>query len=247
MKTFAKRTLIIVGTVMAFSAQAQVSPLVDHEVSSDPLFENGFLELPENVMVKTDYEHKVVRYFIDFSCIYCRSISNVMDTWGNTLSQGYTLVYHHVGNMQSSRYFLQSASLTYVMNSDITYGQKQEFIDLMFSNIDKVSTNKELIRLIKEATAKVGVDPREVAKYIMSEESTETYKQAVKLQNDVNINLTPSILVAGKYLTHLGMTDGSPERWIELINKVTSIDFYSRTNTLTVIPNPTLQGLPTKD
>ena len=247
MNRLIKTTTLILSAFIALNVSAQTSPIVDQPSSSDSLFENGFVDLPPNLIVKPDQEHKIVRYFIDFSCIYCRKLRSVMDTWCNTLSRGYRLVYHHVGDMESPYYFLQSAALTYVMNSDITYGQKQQYIELMFTHINQVKTNKELVRLIKEATASVGLNPSEVAKYIMTEEATVDYTAAVDLQNQVSINVTPSILIAGRYLTHLGMTDGSPERWIELINKVTSIDIYSRSNTLTNIPNPLLQGLPTKD
>lgn len=137
--------------------------------------------------------------------------------------------------------------LTYVMNSEISYGQKQRFIDLMFTHVGEVQNVKQLTRLIKEAAASVGLKNEPLAEYIMSDEAPANYEAAVNLQRDINIQVTPSILVGGKYLTHLGLTDGTPERWIELINKVTSIDIYARANTLKTIPNPTLQALPTKD
>lgn len=247
MKKLITSAALILCTLGPTVALAQTTPIQEFDYQSDPLFENGFVELPPNLVVQADEQNKIIRYFIDFSCIYCRSLRSVMDTWGNTLAKGYKLVYHHVGDPQSSFYYLQSASLTFVMNSDITYGRKQQFIDSMFTHIGKVKSVKELVRLIKEASVDVGVDHIALGKYIMSEEAVADYSAAIELQNDVNVQVTPSMLVGGKYLTHLGLTDGSPERWIELINKVTSVDYYSRANTLNTIPNPTLQALPTKD
>lgn len=245
-KTIATAVMILQCLTLQTS-YAQTSPIQDIDYAKDPLFENGFVELPKNLIVEADEQHKIVRYFMDFSCVYCRSLKSVMDTWGNTLAEGYTLVYHHIGASNSPFYYLQSASLTYVMNSDLTYGKKQQFIDSMFTHIGKVQTIKELTRLIKEAAADVGLEHRPLAEYIMSDQAPEDYKAAIELQRSINVQVTPSILIGGKYLTHLGLTDGTPARWIELINKVTSIDIYTRANTLTPIHNPTLQALPLKD
>ena len=243
MKTL--RTSVLLWA-MTFSGGlfAQSYPLQEASSTSDPLFEEGFLELPVPMQIEADISHQVVRYFIDFSCEFCKGLRDVMATWGQTLPEDYTLVYQHVGSMQSPMYFLKAGTLTYVMNSELTRNQKQDFIDLMFTHVQKVHNEKQQMRLIKEAVAKVGLPFEPLAQYLMSQEAIDDYQAEVELQNSIHVKFTPSILIGGKYLTHLGMTDGRPEKWIELINKITSIDIYSRANTLATIPNTTLQALP---
>ena len=84
MKTLRTSVLLC---AMTFSGGlfAQSYPLQEASSTSDPLFEEGFLELPVPMQIEADISHQVVRYFIDFSCEFCKGLRDVMATWGQTL------------------------------------------------------------------------------------------------------------------------------------------------------------------
>jgi protein-disulfide isomerase len=239
----------LLGLVLLFLSGQSLAqtPIEGTNNTSSLSYENMYLELPDNLIVEADNEHKVIRYFFDFSCVYCAHLRDVMKIWGGTLSNDYYLVYHHVGVSDSQDYFIKAAAMTYVMNSDIPQSKKDTFIEHMFSHTPKVQTTSQLVRLVKEAAADVGIEFEPLGRYIMSKEALEDYADAIELQNSVHVQVTPSLLVGGKYLTNLSLTDGQPASWIQLINKVTSIDYYTRQNKLSVTGLAPLQVSPKKD
>lgn len=236
--------------VMLFCLNAQAhKPNLSPQLNNAPIdYEEMYLELPENLVIKTDRDEKIIRYFIDFGCQYCAHLKDVMRTWSSTLTNGYKVIYHHIGISDSTDYFVRASALTYVMNTNISKDKKDEFMEHMFRHTPAIQSETQLQRLVKEASADIGLSFEPLGRYIMSQEALDDYYAAIELQDRVHVSVTPSLLVSGKYLTNLGLTDGRPESWIQLINKVTSIDYYTRQNQLiTNQPLSELQVLPTKD
>lgn len=218
-------TLLIFGCVLSMNALAQ-STLPSTNSQPRELFENGYLDLPVHLQVKADVEHKIIRYFFDFSCHYCRSVKDVMQVWSNTLPSDYRFVYHHVGTYESQEYYLMAATMTYIANLDIPASQKHQFMDNMFEHVNKVGTPEMMMRLIKEATTDINIDIELLGRYLVSDASLKDYQAHIELQRQISLSQTPSILIGGRFLTHLGLTDGKPALWIELLNKVTSVHYY---------------------
>jgi hypothetical protein len=210
--------------------------LPNTESQPESLFEDGYLDLPEPLQVTADAEHKIIRYFFDFSCVYCRHIHDVMSVWSSTLHDSYTFVYHHVGVPQDQLYYLKAASMTYVANLPIPKNKKYQFMQSMFTHIKKVTTPEQMMRLVKEASTDIGLTIRPMAEYLISKESLQSYDNQIALQRQVALSGTPSILIGGRFFTHLGLADGRPELWIELINKVTSLHYYVSNNVISQTP-----------
>jgi hypothetical protein len=201
------------------------------QTASQPseLFKNGYLDLPESLRVNADVDNKIIRYFFDFSCVYCRSIKDVMQVWSTTIPGEYTFVYHHVSSNTAENYqvyYLKAATMTYISNLDIPNSAKHRYMNNIFEHVNKVSTPEMMMRLVKESATDIKIDISLLGNYLTSKESIDNYRASIELQRQIGLSQTPTILIAGRFLTHLGLADGKPDLWIELINKVTSIHFY---------------------
>lgn len=216
--------LLALSFLYITSTMAQ-SDLPNTQSQPSELFEKGYLDLPEQLRVKADVDNKIIRYFYDFSCVYCRSVKDVMQVWSTTLPGEYRFVYHHVG-VDSQEYYLKSAAMTYISNLDIPSSTKHKYMDHIFEHVNKVSSPEMMMRLIKESASDIKIDITLLGRYLVSSESIENYKASIEMQRQISLSQTPSILIGGRFLTHLGLADGKPELWIELINKVTSIHYY---------------------
>lgn len=217
-------TLSILSVSTVF-AQSAITGANDN-LSTDPLYSNGYLDLPPKLRIDNDVDNQVIRYFIDFNCMFCASIKDVMANWAVTLPENYTFVYHHVALEDDNRYYIKASALTFVMNSDIPYSKKQRFIEHMFNHVGKAPTEAMMTRLVKEATADVGLDWNEISAYVLSDASVDHYVAQAMIQSKVQLQFTPSVLIGGRFLTHLGLTDGKPENWTMLLNAVTSAHYY---------------------
>jgi hypothetical protein len=212
----------LISPVQAQTALSTASPL-DGQPNA---FEQGYVLLPPDMQVNTDKENNIIRYFFDFSCVYCYSMQDFMQVWSSTVHDKYTFIYHHVVT-EDIQYYIKASAMTFVANTDIPQSQKNIFMSHMFRHIGKVKDEKQLIRLVKEAVADVGLDVQEAMLFILSEEAKQIYKSQASLQQTANIQITPSILIGGEFMTHLGVTrDAQPGDWINLINSVTSIHLY---------------------
>lgn len=189
-------------------------------------FEKGYVLLPSDMQIEADKENNIIRYFFDFSCVYCYSMQDFMQVWSSTLHDKYTFVYHHVAT-DDIQYYVKASAMTFVANADIPQSQKNIFMSHMYRHIGKVKNQTQLIRLVKEAIADVGLDVDESMRFIVSEEAKQIYKSQALLQQTSSIQVTPSILIGGEFMTHLGVTrDAQPRDWITLINSVTSLHLY---------------------
>lgn len=200
--------------------------LPDINAQPDELYKNGYLDMPPELQVKTDVDNNVIRYFFDFSCEYCRSVQDLMEVWSTTLPDDYRFVYHHAGSSTSVLYYLKAESMTYIANLDIPAEKKHTFMKHLFNHINKIETTEMMMRLLKEAVTDIDVPMAPFLKYIGSPESKANYIAAIDLQRQIKLAATPSVLIGGRFYTHLGLVDGRPERWIELLNKVTSVHYY---------------------
>jgi hypothetical protein len=216
---------LIAAFVLPLQAQTEL-PTPSPLDSRPDAFENGYVLLPDDMQIMADKENNIIRYFFDFSCVYCYSMQDFMQVWSSTVHDKYTFVYHHVAT-DDILYYIKASAMTFVANSTIPQSQKNIFMSHMFRHIGKVRKETHLIRLVKEAVADVGLDVEEAMVFILSEEAKNIYTLQASLQKTANIQVTPSILIGGEFMTHLGVTkDAQPRDWINLINSVTSIHLY---------------------
>lgn len=226
MKLHIFSTLALLAALISPSLAQTALPTSSPLDGRPAAFEQGYVLLPSDMQIEADKENNIIRYFFDFSCVYCYSMQDFMQVWSSTLHGKYTFVYHHVAT-DDIQYYLKASAMTFVANSDIAQSQKNIFMTHMFRHIGKVKNEIQLIRLVKEAVADVGLDVEEAMVFILSEEAKAIYKSQASLQQTASIQVTPSILIGGEFMTHLGVTrDAQPRDWIALINSVTSIHLY---------------------
>jgi hypothetical protein len=219
-------TLALLATLISPSYAQTALPALSPLDGRPDAFAQGYVLLPSDMQIDTDKENNIIRYFFDFSCVYCYSMQDFMHVWSATVPDKYTFVYHHVAT-DDIQYYIKASAMTFVANADIPQSQKNIFMSHMFRHIGKVKNETQLIRLVKEAIADVGLEVEEAMLFILSEEAKKIYTSQATLQKTASIQVTPSILIGGEFMTHLGVTkDAQPKDWISLINSVTSIHLY---------------------
>jgi protein-disulfide isomerase len=71
------------------------------------------------------------------------------------------------------------------------------------------------------------VDIKSFIKTIGTKEFLEPLEALMEQQGDYDISVTPTVVVSGKYITHLGLAEGDPSRFIEILNAVANLQLYS--------------------
>ena len=198
-------------------------------VSADPTpktsYEDAYIELPTHMRVEQDSEDHVIRYYFDYRCMYCRELHQYMLNWSSTLPSGFKFKFEHVV-VNDDHYKVVSAATEYVFNSNVPIENKNRFMDHMFAHIHKTTSVVELTRLVKEALADVDLSPVEFARDVLEGEYIPYWEERSELQRSIHLQVTPTVLVGGRYMTHLGLSEGNTEQFINLLNAVTSMYIY---------------------
>jgi len=206
----------LIFTVLLFSIKAN---------SSEVMYQNGFIELPKHMQEKIDIGPNTVKFFFDFNCIYCKALHPYMTTWGDTLPSGMTFEFIPIV-INEPLYLLNAAAWKFVSNSSISDANKYKYMHHIYEHISKIGDERSLARLIKESMIDVGVDLQVFSKQFATGHYEDFLKKQLKLQSDIHLEVTPSVLIGGKLLTHLGLVKGESKEFITLLNAVTSFYIY---------------------
>jgi hypothetical protein len=145
-------TLALLATLISPSYAQTALPALSPLDGRPDAFAQGYVLLPSDMQIDADKENNIIRYFFDFSCVYCYSMQDFMHVWSATVPDKYTFVYHHVAT-DDIQYYIKASAMTFVANADIPQSQKNIFMSHMFRHIGKVKNETQLIRLVKEAIA----------------------------------------------------------------------------------------------
>lgn len=195
--------------------------------SKQPLmFENGYIELPTHIRKQIDSNPNKVKMYFDFNCIFCRAMHPFMVNWGATLPSGLEFEFVPIV-INDERYQLNASAFKFVMDSAIPEPQKLRYMDHIYEHIGKTQTLKELARLIKESMSDVGLNVRDFMKMTAQGRFDDYLNKAIEEADVMNLEFTPTFLIGGRYMTHMGLIDGDKEEFIALLNAVTSLHIYT--------------------
>lgn len=193
--------------------------------ANETMYKDGFISLPEYIQDKVNIEQNEVRLYFDFNCVYCRQLHPYMITWGSSLPLDLTFKFVPIVT-QDKTYQLNAAAWQYVSQSKIDSSAKYKYLEHIYTHIRKINDERHLARLIKEAFHDVGLDVEDFSKKHIAGEYEAFLQAQYEEQSNINLEVTPTVLVGGKLLTHLGLAQGELKNFITLLNGVTSYYIY---------------------
>jgi thiol:disulfide interchange protein DsbA len=186
-----------------------------------------YMEIKSDIRNKYVNEENVIRLYFSFTCKYCKQIHTFVRTWGQSLPDGMVFIETPVINENKSSQMLASA-FKYVKENSKNEYYLDKFTENIYKHIHKISTTDELSRLIKEAMTSSKIDTKLFLQSFKEERFLAELNQYQTQQNDYGIEVTPTIVVGGKYLTHLGYVGGDQSKFIELINAITNLQLADK-------------------
>lgn len=199
---------------------------IQAQASQELMFDDGYIELPSHIREQIDDDPNKIKMFFDFNCIFCRAMHPFMVNWGSTLPHGLRFEFVPIV-VDDELYMFNAAAFKFVFDSDIPELDKLRYMDHIYEHIGKTKTMRELGRLIKESMSDVGVDVRKFMKASADGEFETYLHNAQKEALAMNLQFTPTFLIGGRYMTHMGLIDGDRNEFITLLNAVTSLHIYT--------------------
>jgi hypothetical protein len=74
--------------------------------------------------------------------------------------------------------------------------------------------------------ADTGADFQDFANRYLDGEFESRLRKQIDLQKGINVQYTPTVLIGGRYMTHLGLNKGETKDFIPLLNAITSMYIY---------------------
>ncbi|GAA5132712.1 thioredoxin domain-containing protein [Thalassotalea piscium] len=213
------KTFLRIFTVVFFLAINQTG------YANNVMYKDGYIQLPKHMREKVNLVANNVQYYFDFNCVYCRNLHPYMTTWGDTLPEYMSFTYQPIV-INDPLYFMNAAAWKFVEASTIGEDKKYKYMDHIFTYLPRVTNEHQLARLIKESLNDVGLDIKDFASRYGQGEYDNYLNEQINTQKILNIEVTPSVVIGGEYLTHLGLSDGNPKDFITLLNAVTSYYIY---------------------
>lgn len=192
---------------------------------SEIKFDSGkepFETLPIEIQEKNKDDKFTIRFYFSYTCPYCKQSHDFINTWGNSLPKQYSFIQSHVISTTNTSMMLTGAH-EFTEFTSKNKANKDKFRKLIYKHIHKINNDQQLSRLIKEALDGAKFDTQMFFKVIGSKDfKDKTTKNLIK-QNDYDIQVTPTVVIGGKYVTHLGLAGGDTTQFIEIINAVTNM------------------------
>lgn len=208
------QSLVLMILLLNFNANAE-----------EVMYENGYIQLPKHMQKEINVDSKSIMFFFDFNCIYCKALHPYMTTWGDTLPVDLQFKFVPIV-INDPMYLLNASAWKFISESKLAIALKYKYMHYIYEYLPKVSDHRQLARLIKESMFDIGADMNEFAEKYSDGFYNEFLTNQLKLQKTINLEVTPSVLIGGKLLTHLGLSKGEVKDFIPLLNAVTSFYIY---------------------
>mgnify|MGYP001942847416 CR=1 FL=1 len=217
-----KNIVIFLGLLFSFSAIAEDDPGTSDQSNETQIYQR----LPTEISSKHADQNNVIRFYYSYTCPYCKQVHQFIKAWGNSLPNGYSYIETPVIDNSNASKMLASA-IKYVENNS----PSQYFVDRyntnIYKNIHKISTTEQLSRLIKEAMGNSKVNYHDFLSSFEDEQFINSLEDDIEQQEDYSVHVTPTVVIGGKYVTHLGLAEGDTNRFIDILNAVSNLHIQS--------------------
>lgn len=191
---------------------------------------DGYIMLPSGMRDALPNDQKVIRMFFDFYCSYCRGIHPSITYWGATLPNGFSVAYSPVVT-NDKLHQIAAQAYYFAVDESKTDGQLKRFVEHIYDHIHLTDGNAmKLARLIKESMQDVGLDPMKWMQNIDQGLYKERLIEQIKIQETLSLNKTPTFVLGGTYMTHLGFANGEANTFLTLLNAITTLLVYGEQN-----------------
>lgn len=160
-----------------------------------------------------------VMAFISFSCQFCMQTDEKFTSWATTLPKG-------IGFEQVPLIYTKSDIQLAIAFYSVFYTEpeklgvfKQELYHLgTMMGQNQAIDNAALLSLAERTGLNVSV----FAQATQTRTVKDAVARAIEITQKIGFDVTPSIIVGGKYLTHAGYTSGNYDALIQLLNGLVS-------------------------
>lgn len=211
---------------LLYTMSGQVFAQNDYDMSDEARKTDVYISIPEIISHEYSADKNIVRYYFSFTCQYCKQVESFVSVWGRSLPRG--ILYKAtpvVDDTDSSR--MLAVAYHYVQKNALNEYYVDKFVTNIYAHIHKISNTDELSRLIKESMVDAKVHISGFLTSIRDPKFLSILNELKKQQDSYKVSVTPTVVVGSKYMTHLGLAEGDPSRFIEILNAIVNLQLYS--------------------
>lgn len=211
---------------MLFVISTQTFSAENVNMSDEARNTNVYTQIPAEITQKNTADSKTIRYYFSFTCGYCKLVKDFISVWGKSLPNNLTYTATPVVDKTEASRML-AVAYYYVLEKAPNDYYLDKYTNNIFTHIHKISTSEELSRLIKESMVDAKVNFSSFVATISGKQFLEKVNKLKDQQEQYDISVTPTVVIGATYLTHLGLAEGDPSRFIEILNAIVNLHLYT--------------------
>ena len=211
---------------LLYTMSGQVFAQNDYDMSDEARKTDVYTSIPEIITHQYATDKNIIRYYFSFTCPYCKQVESFISVWGKSLPRN--LLYAAtpvVDETDSSR--MLAVAYHFVKQKALNDYYLDKFVTNIYTHIHKISNTDELARLIKESMVDAKVNIKDFITNIRDPKFVSMVNDLKRQQDSYGLTVTPTVVVGAQYLTHLGLAEGDPTRFIEILNAIVNLQLYS--------------------
>ena len=177
--------------------------------------------VPYEVVTSKHKKENTVEVIFQLDCPYCRKMHHSMKAWEKgAKAYGVNVVY--VPAVSAEKFLPMALAIESIkMNAP---EKLDVFLENAYSLIQDQRRSVASFSTYYDAAEMSGLDRKKLEYSIVNggDELAKRVKRVVNDVDDYNVKNVPSLVVNGKYMTHVGFTDGNYELFFGLINGLVS-------------------------
>lgn len=178
---------------------------------------NDAMGLPWKQVSRAEDKRRVLEFFM-FTCGFCMQSDGMFTEWGRTLPKQMT--FEQVPVVASKGDY--NAALAYYAVKAAEPFRLEAFKQALFRRMTLAAmsgiSNEGIVEALKES----GINRTRFLEAVAAPQAQAAAERAAALTQEYQIDMTPTVVVAGKYLFHAGFTGGNYEMLIQLGNGLVS-------------------------
>lgn len=159
-----------------------------------------------------------VYQFFSFGCSYCRQTHSAMTAWGNALPGRFR--FEQVPILASEGDAM--AASVYYATADVDPGRLPQLAEAIYYLLQDEGRYAGDPTVYAKAASLAGLNRTALKRQVESPGVIKRVERAHALQRAYGVTMTPTVAIAGKYVTHAGFTNGSYEVLMKLMSGLVS-------------------------
>lgn len=182
-----------------------------------PVMAVDSMGLPWKAVSRQEDRKRVLEFFM-FTCRFCMQSDEMFMEWGRTLPRSMT--FEQVPVITNKNDF--NVAMAYYAVKQSEPQRLEAFKQALFRRAALAGISGNSTDSVLDALRESGASRARFLEAVASPTVREATERAARLSAEYQIEMTPTVVVAGKYLFHAGYTGGNYEMLIQLGNGLVS-------------------------